>query len=362
MLYHLLYPLKEFWFGFNVFKYVTFRAAMASITAFLLSVIIGPIIIRALSYLKIGELPRRAYVEDLYKLHKHKEGTPTIGGIIIILSIVISVLLWARLDNRFIVLCLISVLWLGIVGFVDDYIKLIKIKSLGLSITTKFIGQLVLGIGVGLYLYFDPQISTELYVPFLKHALMNLGIFYILFVVMVIAGTSNAVNLTDGLDGLAVGCVSFIALAYSIISYLTGHLKFSGYLNIYYLPGASELTVFCACLAGACLGFLWFNSYPATVFMGDTGSLALGGAIGVVSVLIKKEILLLIVGGIFVAEALSVIIQVISFRFRGKRVFLMAPFHHHLQLKGWPESKITIRFWIVALILALFGLATLKLM
>ena len=362
MLYHLLYPLKEFWFGFNVFKYVTFRAAMASITAFLLSVIIGPIIIRALSYLKIGELPRRAYVEDLYKLHKHKEGTPTIGGIIIILSIVISVLLWARLDNRFIVLCLISVLWLGIVGFVDDYIKLIKIKSLGLSITTKFIGQLVLGIGVGLYLYFDPQISTELYVPFLKHALMNLGIFYILFVVMVIAGTSNAVNLTDGLDGLAVGCVSFIALAYSIISYLTGHLKFSGYLNMYYLPGASELTVFCACVAGACLGFLWFNSYPATVFMGDTGSLALGGAIGVVSVLIKKEILLLIVGGIFVAEALSVIIQVISFRFRGKRVFLMAPFHHHLQLKGWPESKITIRFWIVALILALFGLATLKLM
>lgn len=362
MLYHLLYPLKDLWFGFNVFRYITFRAAMASITAFLLSVILGPIIIRKLSNMKVGESPRREYVEELYKLHKHKEGTPTMGGIIIILSILLSTLIWARLDNRFIILCLISVLWLGIVGFIDDYLKLIKVKSRGLSATTKFAGQLVLALAIASYLYFDPQISPELYVPFLKHAAINLGIFYILFVILVIVGTSNAVNITDGLDGLAIGCVSFIALSYSAISYLTGHIKFSGYLNIYYLPGSGELAVFCAVIAGSCLGFLWFNSYPATVFMGDTGSLPLGGAIGIVSVLIKKEILLLIVGGIFVAEVASVIIQIISFRLSGKRVFLMAPLHHHFQLKGWPEAKITVRFWIITFILALFGLATLKLM
>jgi len=362
MLYHLLYPLKDLWFGFNVFKYITFRAAMASITAFIISVIVGPIIIRKLSRMKVGESPRKEDVEDLYELHKHKEGTPTMGGVIIILSILVSTLLWARLDNTFIILCLISVLWLGIVGFIDDYIKLIKVKSLGLSAMTKFAGQLVLGIGVGLYLYFDAQVSTALYIPFLKNAFFNLGVFYILFVVLVIVGTSNAVNITDGLDGLAIGCVSFIALSYSIISYLTGHLEFSNYLNIYYLAGSAELTVFCAGIVGAGVGFLWFNSYPATIFMGDTGSLPLGGAIGIVSVLIKKEVLLLIIGGIFVAEVLSVIMQVISFKVYKKRIFLMAPLHHHLQLLGWPEPKITVRFWIVGLILALFGLATLKLM
>ena len=362
MLYHLLYPLRDLWFGLNVFQYITFRAAMASITAFLLSVIIAPFIIKGLLHLKIGESPRRAHVEKLYELHKHKEGTPTMGGVIIILSLLVSTFLWARLDNRFIILCMLSVLWLGIIGFIDDYIKLTRLKSSGLSATAKFTGQLVLAIGIALYLYFDPEISTQLYLPFFKHALINLGILYILLVIVVIVGSSNAVNLTDGLDGLAIGCVSFIALAYSVISYLTGHIKFSGYLNIYYLAGSGELTVFCACLMGSALGFLWFNSYPATVFMGDTGSLPLGGAIGLVSVLIKKEALLFIVGGIFVAEALSVIIQVISFRLLGRRVFLMAPLHHHFQLLGWPESKIIIRFWIVAVILALFGLATLKLM
>lgn len=362
MLYHLLYPLRDLWVGLNVFKYITFRAAMASITAFLFSIVIGPIIIRKLSKLKIGELPRKKHVESLYELHKHKEGTPTMGGIIIILSIVLSVLLWAKLDNRLIMLCLITVVWLGIVGFIDDYIKLIKLKPLGLSATTKFVGQLVLALGVAVYLYFDPQISQELYIPFMKHAVINLGIFYILFVVLVIVGTTNAVNITDGLDGLAIGCVSFIALSYGIISYLTGHIEFSNYLNIYYLEGSGELAIFCTAIAGAGLGFLWFNTYPATVFMGDTGSLALGGAIGVISVLIKKEILLLIVGGVFVFEVLSVLIQVISFKAFGKRVFLMAPIHHHFQLKGWPEPKITVRFWIVSVILALFGLVTLKLM
>jgi phospho-N-acetylmuramoyl-pentapeptide-transferase len=335
---------------------------MASITAFLLSIILGPIIIRKLSQLKIGELPRRSHVENLYQLHKHKKGTPTMGGIVIILSMLLTTLLWARLDNCFIILCLISVLWLGTVGFVDDYIKLIRLRSLGLSATTKFVGQVALGIAVALYLYFNIQISTELYIPFLKNALINLGIFYILFTVLVIVGTSNAANITDGLDGLAVGCICFIALAYAVFSYLTGHVQMSDYLNIYYLEGTGELTIFCAAIAGAGLGFLWFNSYPATVFMGDTGSLPLGGAIGLVSVLIKKEILLFIVGGIFVAEVLSVIAQVISFRAFGKRIFLMAPLHHHFQLKGWPEPKITVRFWIVAISLALFGLATLKLM
>jgi phospho-N-acetylmuramoyl-pentapeptide-transferase len=362
MLYYLLYPLRELWFGFNVFRYITFRAAMASITAFLLSVVLGPIIIRKLSRFKMGELPRKDHVKQLYQLHRHKTGTPTMGGIIIILSILIATLLWGRLDNTFIILCLISVLWLGTVGFVDDYVKLIKFRSLGLGAATKFAGQLILGIGVALYLYFNVGLPSQLYVPFFKNALMNMGILYVLFTVLVIVGTSNAVNITDGLDGLAIGCVSFIALTYGVLSYLTGHVELSQYLNIYYLAESGELTVFCAAIAGAGLGFLWFNSYPATVFMGDTGSLPLGGAIGVVSVLIKKEALLLIVGGIFVAEVLSVIAQVVSFRVFGKRMFLMAPIHHHFQLKGWPEPKITIRFWIVAIILALFGLATLKLM
>jgi len=361
MLYHLLYPLRELWFGFNVFKYITFRAAMAGITAFLLSIILGPHIIRMLAYFKIGELPRKKHVEDLYKLHKHKKGTPTMGGIIIILSILLSTVLWARLDNRFIILCLISVLWLGIVGFVDDYIKLIGQKPYGLSAMTKFVGQLIFGIAIALYLYYNAQLSTQLYVPFLKHALINLGIFYIFFTVLVVVGTSNAVNLTDGLDGLAVGCVSFIALTYGIISYLTGHVQISDYLNIYYLAEGSELSIFCMAIAGGGLGFLWFNTYPAGIFMGDTGSLPLGGALGVISVLIKKEVLLLIVGGIFVAEVLSVIIQVVSFRMRGKKVFLMAPIHHHFQLRGWPEPKIIVRFWIVAASLAFFGLVTLKL-
>lgn len=362
MLYHLFYSLKDLWFGFNVFRYITFRAVMASITAFLLSLILGPFIIALLRRFKIGEFPRRAHVENLYQLHKHKKGTPTMGGIIIILSILISTLLWARLDNRFVILCLISVLWLGIVGFLDDYLKMIKVKSLGLSASAKFAGQLILGIAIAIYLCFSAKMPTELYVPFMKNVLANLGIFYVLFIVLVVVGTSNAVNITDGLDGLAVGCVSFIALTYGVLSYVTGHVRISDYLNLYYLAEAGELSIFCTAIAGAGLGFLWFNSYPAQIFMGDTGSLPLGGAIGVISVLIKKEMLLLVVGGIFVVEVLSVIAQVISFRLSGRRLFLMAPIHHHFQLKGWPEPKITVRFWIIAICLALFGLATLKLM
>ena len=361
MLYHILYPLRELWFGFNVFKYITFRAAMASVTAFVVSIIFGPVIIRKLAGLKIMQQIRKDYVEDLYELHKHKADTPTMGGFLILLSVMLSTVLWARLDNRFIILCLIGMLWLGLVGFVDDYLKLIKGKSLGLRASAKLTGQVIIGLLIAVYLYFDKDITTTLYLPFFKNIIINLGIFYILFVTLVIVASSNAVNITDGLDGLAVGCVAIIALTYAIISYATGHVQISDYLNVYYLAGGGELSVFCAAIVGSGLGFLWFNSHPANVFMGDTGSLALGGAIGIVSILIKKEILLLLVGGIFVIEVLSVIAQILSLKISGKRIFLMSPLHHHFQLKGMPESKIIVRFWIVAIIFALLTLATLKL-
>jgi len=361
MLYHILYPLSEFWFGFNVFRYITFRAALASVTAFLISILFGPIIIRFLRILKIGQNIRREHVGDLYKLHKHKTGTPTMGGFILLTSIVVSTVLWARLDNRFIILCIIGILWLGMVGFIDDFIKLVKKRSLGLRASAKLLGQLILALFIALYLYRDSAIESTLYFPFFKNLVINLGLFYILFVILVIVGSSNAVNLTDGLDGLAIGCVTIIALTYGVISYITGHAEISSYLNVYYLAGSGELAVLCAAMFGAGLGFLWFNAYPADVFMGDTGSLALGGAIGIISVLIKKEIVLLLIGGVFVVEVMSVIMQVLSFKIRKKRIFLMSPLHHHFQLRGIPESKVIIRFWIVAIIMALVSLATLKL-
>ena len=361
MFYHLLYPLKDLWFGFNVFKYITFRAAMASVTAFLISIFLGPIIIALLRRLKIGESIRRDYVEDLYQLHKHKSGTPTMGGFLILTAIIVSTFLWARLDNRFIILCLISVIWLGLVGFADDYLKMIRQRSLGLRASAKFTGQVMLGVFIAVYLFRDPDITPTLYLPFFKNLIINLGIFYILFVTIVIVASSNAVNLTDGLDGLAIGCVTIIALAFAIVSYITGHAKMSEYLNIFFLPGSGELAVLCSAIVGSGLGFLWFNSHPATVFMGDTGSLALGGVIGLISVLIKKEILLFFIGAIFVAEVLSVILQVLSVKFRKKKLFLMSPLHHHFQLQGMHESKIITRFWIVAIVLALLSLATLKL-
>ncbi len=362
MFYHLLYPLKEFWFGFNVFKYITFRAAAAAITAFLLSVIIGPYIIRKLKEFKIGQTVYREDAPDLYKHHKQKEGTPTMGGVIIVGSLIISTLLWGNLTNIYLLLAVFSTILLAAVGFKDDYLKLIYKNSKGLPAKKKFFGQVVVGLVIGIYVvFFNPDIPTKLDIPFFKDKALELGIFYVFFVMVVIIGSSNAVNLTDGLDGLAVGCTTMVALTYSLMSYLAGNINFSNYLNIFYIPGSGELTVFCAALVGSSLGFLWFNSYPATVFMGDTGSLAIGGAIGVVAVFIRKELLLLLVGGIFVAEALSVILQVASFKIRKKRIFLMAPLHHHFQLKGWPESKITVRFLIVASILALASLATLKL-
>jgi phospho-N-acetylmuramoyl-pentapeptide-transferase len=360
MFYHLLYQLKDLWFGFNVFRYITFRASMAAVTSFLLAITVGPAIIRWLKKWNVGQYVRKKHVSDLYDLHKHKEGTPTMGGVLIVVSVLISTLLWARLDNDFTILVLGGMVWMGIIGFIDDLIKLKTKSPKGVRAMTKIIGQVTLALIVGLFVLRSKAVGTELYVPFLKNAVANLGLFYLFFILLVIVGTSNAVNLTDGLDGLATGCVIFVALTYAVISYVTGNAVISKYLNIFYLPGAGELTCFCAALAGAGLGFLWFNSPPASIFMGDTGALSLGGAIGIVSVLIKKEVLLLIAGGIFVIEAMSVILQVLFFKLKGKRLFLMTPIHHHFQIKGLAESKITVRFWIIAAILALLSMTTLK--
>lgn len=361
MFYHLLYPLRDIFFGFNVFKYITFRAAGGAITAFLLSVMLGPFIIRRLKQLKVGQIVRREEAQGIYEFHKNKEGTPTMGGLFIVLAVILSTILWADLTNKYVLLAIFSMAWLCMVGFVDDYIKLSRNRSKGSTMVSKFTGQLILGLLIGLYIYFDPQIGENLDVPFLKNAIVNLGVLYIFFTTLVIVGSSNAMNLTDGLDGLAIGCTIMVALTYTGLSYVTGNFKISDYLNIIYIPGAGELAIFCATILGASLGFLWFNSHPATVFMGDTGSLALGGAIGVVSTFIKKELLLFLVGGIFVAEALSVILQVASYKLFKKRIFLMAPLHHHFQMKGWSETKVVVRFWIIGAILALLSLSTLKL-
>ncbi len=360
MLYYFLYPLRELFFGFNVFKYITFRAAMASITAFAVSLLIGPWVIRFLRDLDLKQTIKREGFSKLYEAHKGKDKTPTMGGILIVGALMISTLLWANL-NRYVLLCLFTVLWLGVVGFIDDYLKLLKKDSKGLTAANKFIGQSAIGLGIGLFLYFDAPFWQSIHVPFLKSVVLPLGIFYIFFVALVIVGASNAVNLTDGLDGLAIGCTAMIALTYGVLSYVTGHARFSEYLQVPFIPGAGELAVFCAALFGAGMGFLWFNSHPADVFMGDVGSLSLGGALGVVAIFTKKEILLALVGGIFVFEALSVILQVGSYKLRKKRIFLMAPVHHHFQLKGLSESKVVIRFWITSFILSLCGLATLKL-
>ena len=360
MFYYLLYPLKEYWFGFNVFRYITFRASMAAVMSFLVCLILGPFIIRLMKSLDAGLYVWKKHADSLYDLHKHKEGTPTMGGLLIIVAVLISSLLWCRLDNDYVFLALGGMVWLGVIGFIDDMIKIRTRSAMGIRALTKLTAQVLLALIVGLFVINNKAIGADLYLPFVKNAVANLGIFYVLFVLLVIVGTSNAVNLTDGLDGLAIGCVVFITLTYAVISYVTGNAVISRYLQVFYLPGSGELTVFCAALTGAALGFLWFNSHPATIFMGDTGSLSLGGAIAIVSVLIKKEMLLLLAGGVLVMESLSVILQVASFKLRKKRLFLMSPIHHHFQIKGIYESKITVRFWIIAAILALLSMATLK--
>ena len=363
MLYYLLYPLREYFFVFNVFKYITFRVAFSSITAFLVTVVFAPPIIRKLEKLKIGEVVRRKECPDLYDQHKEKEGTPTMGGILILLGVFLSTILWADIKNSFVLLALLITGWLGIVGFLDDYKKLTSSESQkrGLSKKTKLLSQIIAGVIVGVFLYNHPKASSILEMPFLKDLAIELGIFYIPFVILVITASSNAVNLTDGLDGLAIGCITLAAVAYTGMSYVAGHFNFAEYLGIYHLTEAGELSVFCAAIAGAGLGFLWFNSFPASIFMGDTGALALGGAIGTVAVFIKKEIVLLLVGGIFVAEAFSVLLQIVSYRSTGKRIFKIAPLHHHFEMCGWAEPKVTVRFWIIAIILVLLSFATLKL-
>ena len=362
MLYHLLYPLREFWFGFNVFRYITFRAVMAAVTAFLLTIVVGPPLIEWLKRMKVKQSVRKKEeVGRLYDLHQHKEGTPTMGGLLILAALLGSTLLWADVMNRMVLLAVAVTAALGLIGFLDDWAKLRQKGARGLSRRARLLWQSAVAVALGIALLADRSYPTMLEIPFVKEPLLNLGIGLIPFIGLVLVGTSNAVNLADGLDGLAIGCAAMIGLCLTVIAYLTGHRVFAEYLFIPFIPQAGELAVFCAALVGASMGFLWYNCHPAAVFMGDTGSLSLGAAIGVVAILIKKELLLILLGGIFVAEALSVIVQVASFKLTGKRIFRMAPLHHHFQLEGWDESKVTIRFWIIGAILVLLSLGTLKL-
>lgn len=360
MFYHLLYPLRDFISAFNVFRYITFRAAMAALTAFILSLIFGPILIRKLKELKLGEKINKADSLKLDDLHRHKQNTPTMGGILILGAVIISTLFWADLTNHCVWIVLFSTVWLGLTGFIDDYLKQTKKKAGGLSPAIKFSSQIILGLILGIILIIDSHYNVKLEIPFLKGINLDLDGLYVLFVILVISGSSNAVNLTDGLDGLAIGIVVMVGIAFSVLCYISGNVNLSNYLFVSYIEGAGELTIFCASIVGAGLGFLWFNCYPASIFMGDVGSLALGGAIGTVALLIKKEMLLIIVGGIFVLEAVSVILQVGIFKLTKKRIFKIAPLHHHFQFLDWPENKVIVRFWIIAGLLALFALVTLK--
>jgi phospho-N-acetylmuramoyl-pentapeptide-transferase len=330
---------------------------MASLLSLLISFLLGPWLIRLLTEKQIGQQIR----DDGPASHAVKAGTPTMGGVLIIIALAISTLMLADIGNRYVLLALLATVGSGAVGFADDYLKLTRKNSKGLPPRAKLLGQLLVAFVVALALYYQPRFSTEIAFPFIKTLRINLGVFYIPFAMLVIVGASNAVNLTDGLDGLAIGPVMIAAGTYGVVAYVTGHLKLAEYLQIPYVPGVGELSVFCAAVVAAGLGFLWYNAYPAQMFMGDVGSLALGAALGVVAVMTKNEILLIIVGGVFVMEALSVIFQVGSYKLRRKRVFLMAPIHHHYELKGWKEPQIIVRFWIISFICAVIGLSTLKL-
>ncbi|MBI4115279.1 MAG: phospho-N-acetylmuramoyl-pentapeptide-transferase [Candidatus Omnitrophica bacterium] len=361
MFYLLLYPLKDLHPFFNIFRYITFRTAGASVTAFLVCLIFGPWVIRMLKQMQALAHTEREHAQAIHAFYAHKKQVPTMGGLLIVASLILSIFLWGNWTVHYVWIVAGITIWFGVVGFLDDWIKLKSKSSRGLSSFTKFAGQLVAGIALGLYLYMDPSFDKMVHFPFFKDLMIYIGALFIPFVVLVLVGTSNALNLTDGLDGLAIGCLLFVAGAFAMISYVVGRVDHAAYLQIAYVAGAGELAVFCAALMGASAGFLWYNAYPAEVMMGDTGSLSLGGALGAIAILTKKELVLVIAGGVFVWEALSVILQVVSFKFRKKRIFLMSPFHHHLQLKGWPESKVTIRLWIISFILALVGLSTLKL-
>ena len=361
-----LHFLSDRFKGFNVFYYVTFRAVIAAITAFALSLLFGNYIIRKLISLKIGQPIRTAAeVRRLAELHGGKAGTPTMGGVLIIGSVFVASVLWARPDNPFIWLAVSCMVALGLLGFIDDYLKVTKRKSDGINGRLKLLFQVLLAGIVTAFFLLNPLIEVQarsLYLPFFKlPVIVNMGVFTFFFFALVIVGASNAVNLTDGLDGLAIGCTITVAFAYALLSYAAGNFRIAQYLQVPFYPYSGELAVFCAALVGAGLGFLWFNCHPAKVFMGDTGSLAIGGAIGVVAICCKQELLLAVVGGVFVLEAVSVILQVLSFKLTGKRLFAMSPIHHHFELSGWKESTVIVRFWILSIVFALLGLATLKL-
>jgi phospho-N-acetylmuramoyl-pentapeptide-transferase len=358
MLYHLLYPLHTTFSVFNVFRYITFRTIYASLTAFFICVLLGPWVIRRLARLQIGQYIR----EDGPQSHLQKAGTPTMGGTLILFSMVTATLVWGNLANPFVWIALLSTVGFGLIGFADDYLMQVKKRSLGLTVRVKFALQVCLALLVGFLVFTSPDFSTRVTIPFFKQFSPDLGWGYVLFAALVITATSNAVNLTDGLDGLAIGPMIIASATYMFFAYVAGHSHFAEYLQLTYVAGSGEITVFCGAMAGAGLGFLWFNAYPAQVFMGDTGSLSLGAALGTVAVVTKQEILLVLVGGLFVIEALSVIFQVGFFKMtHGRRIFRMAPLHHHFELKGWAEPKVIVRFWIIAITLALMSLSTLKL-
>ena len=373
MLYELFYPLSEQFGIFNVFQYLTFRAAGAVITSLLISFFIGPKIIRTLKLRQVGEK-----IYNGPESHQKKEGTPTMGGIILLLSIILPAILWCRLDNEFFQLILFTTIFMGFIGFIDDYLKVIKSYNKGLIARYKLIGQFICGVILGFYLISNNSFSfiinngmnavenTAISIPFIANGTIDIGYLYIPLVIIIIIASSNAINLSDGLDGLATGLIAISCFTFSIIAYATSRSDFSNYLNIVFVPGSSELFVYALIIVGSCIGFLWFNAYPAKVFMGDTGSLPLGAALGFMAIIFKKEILLIIIGGVFVLEALSVIIQVLYFKLTkyrtgtGKRFFKMAPFHHHLELSEWHENHVVVRLWIVGIIFSIISLASFK--
>jgi phospho-N-acetylmuramoyl-pentapeptide-transferase len=373
MFYHWLAPLGKTHIIFNLFNYISFRAAGATVTALLLAFVVGPAVIRRLRARKVGQIIRAEGPAS----HQSKRGTPTMGGLIILLATIVPTLLWAPVNNRFVIVAMLSILWMGCIGFLDDYLKIVQGKSRGLVAKWKLVGQVSFGVMLGVFLATNPVVSTETIpatgttLPFFKYLVVNFAPWlYVAFVTVVITGSSNAVNLTDGLDGLATGLAAISAAAFAGFAYLFGRVDATTYLNLFYLPGAGELAVFCAALMGATLGFLWFNAHPAQVFMGDTGSLAIGGALGTVAILLKAEFLLLLIGGVFAAEAISVLVQTGAYKWRrrtrGKeyadnhRVFRMAPLHHHFEKLGWTETTVVTRFYILGLLCALVALSTLK--
>jgi phospho-N-acetylmuramoyl-pentapeptide-transferase len=356
MLYHLLYPLAAEYSALNVVRYITFRTAAAALTALFLSLLLGPPLIRALERLRVGQ-PIREIGPD----HQSKAGTPTMGGLLILISLVVSVLLWSELDNRFVWLVLGCTVGYGLLGFIDDYRKVTEQNHRGLSASARLFWQGLLALGVASAIYTDPSFDAQLAVPFFKDFTPAIGWVYIPIAAFIIVAAGNAVNLTDGLDGLAIGPVMTTAGTFLILAYIAGHAEFAQYLAVKSVPGSGQLAIFCAALVGGGLGFLWFNTYPAQLFMGDVGSLALGGALGAIAVVIRQEILLAVVGGIFVVETVTVIVQVTYFKLTGRRVFLMTPIHHHFEKLGWAEQKIVVRFWIVSAVLAVVALSSLKL-